>query len=200
MKEEKFQKYQLILQAITALGTLGLAISILVSLYGIRQEHEWNRRKHTVEIIGGFEDHVAKYRPVLTNSFRALYEGNKRGKLDSDTAKRIWKLEVQQDSEFEFMKDQEKIKEVRGQLIGLFNYMEFLVLSYNENVVDQDSFKKSLADPIIHYHTYLEEFINASQSPEILGYRNWQPVSDFVTDIKKERMKSSSNTKEPTGK
>lgn len=178
------------------MGTLAIIVSIWISYNGIRADHEWNRRRYTIEIIGSFEPQVVKYRETLTKYFPALYLKEKRGRLEPGIAHSIWKLEVKQDSNLPLLKNSDELKKVRNDLIGLLNYLEYLAQAYHEHVVDQDAFEESLADAVILYHDYLEEFIKASQDD--LGYPNWEPISRLVTIIRDKRKRSIS-TKGPTG-
>lgn len=199
MKEERFQLIQLVLLGITALGTLGIAISIFVSFYSIRETHEWNRRSHTVELIGGFEDHISKYRDTLSETFDALYIKDKRGRLDPETARKIWMRQVDQNGKYGFLRDKKKLEIVRNQLVGFLNYMEYLAQAYLENTVDQEAFENSLSDPMILYYNFLEEFINVSQPQLEYKHTNWQPVSDVVALFKHKQTKDVA-PKSPTGK
>jgi hypothetical protein len=199
MREDNFQRIYLLTQGVIALGTLGIAISICVSIYNFkeaqesnriaqesnRQAHEWYRRSYTVDIIRDFEGHVVSYRIPLQEAFPGLFNQEKRGILEPGTAENLWLGKAEPNSKYDFMRDKKNVLKMKNQLIGLFNYMEYLAQTYNEHVVDQPAFEESLADPMIFYHDTFYEFIKASQKQ--LRYPNWQPVLNTVAYIKTKR-------------
>jgi len=186
MKEEKIKFIKLILHAITSFGTIGIIISVCITYYGIKQNTEWNRRVKTVELVGNFEEQIAKYRPAMQMYFPFLYfKGNKKV-LDAEVAEKLWRLTIDKSGNYEFLKDSIKLVSTRNQIVGLLNYLEYLSQAYMEHTVDQEIFESSLADAIILYHHYFETFITASQNE--LGYPNWQPVTNLVNYVNEKRL------------
>jgi hypothetical protein len=218
MREERFQRIYLLTQAIIALGTIGIAVSICISIYSFKeaqeatrqaqeanrlvqesdyQLHDWYRRSYTVDMIRDFEGHVVGYRETLQDAFRGLFLKDQHGVLEAGTAKNLWAGKSEPNSKYDFMKDEKKVKRVKNQLIGLLNYMEYLSQAYNESVVDQKVFEESLSKPMIYYYDFLEEFIKESQKQ--LGYDNWQPFSDVVVLLKAKQRENVASPKPPTG-
>lgn len=212
MREEKFQKIQLVMQSLTALGTFGIAVSICISVYSFkeaqemnrltyeatRHAHEWNRRSYTVDIIRGFEGHVVGYRKTLQEALPGVFRLDQRGVIEPGTAESLWLGNVEPNSKYPFMKDKKRVEELKNHLIGVLNYMEYLAQTYNEHVVDQEAFEESLAEPMILYHDVLYEFIKASQKH--LRYNNWQPFLDVVAHLKEKRREGVARPKAATGR
>jgi hypothetical protein len=182
MKEEKADRFQRILNILTSFGTLGIIVSVCITYYGIRQNTEWNRRIKTVELIGEFDGQISKYRPAMLNYFPFLYFKGNKDQLDRGTAEKLWRKSFDSTSRIEFLKDSILVLETRNQIVGLFNYLEYLSQAYLENTVDKEIFENSLAGAIVLYYNYFENFVQVSQNE--LGYKNWEPVCNFVKLMK----------------
>jgi hypothetical protein len=178
MKVEQSKKFQFLFQALTSFGTIGIIISVCITYYGIKQNTEWNRRIKTVELIGDFDGQISKFRPAMLNYFPFLYFKGNKEKLDCETAEKLWRKTVDKSSKFEFLKDSLLVLNTRNQIVGLFNYLEYLSQAYLENTVDKEIFERSLSGAIVLYYNYFESFVAVSQKE--LDYANWEPVANFV--------------------
>lgn len=176
------EKASVICQAATAVATIVLAVSVLVAYWGIREDHTWKRRSYTADLIEGFDRHVSPYRRALSDNFFGVFRAADRTPLTAAQGTNLWLQKANASDPVSILRTEEGVKEIRADLVGMFNYFEYLAQSYREGVVDRDVFEESLADPIVLYYDYLNEFVKASQGE--LRYSNWKPVGEFVTLMK----------------
>jgi hypothetical protein len=186
-KSKKIEIINLILSIITALGTIGIIITIYLTFYSINKDDEWKRMERkiqTIELIKDFGHQMDNYQ-----SFRndILLDSNCHvlNPIDFRTATRIWRLNIDKSSKFEFLRDPMALLSKRNQIIGVLNELEIISEGYLQGVVDKEIFEKQLLYIIIIYYDYFYNFIIVSQKS--FGDIYWRSLPNTYNSLIKDR-------------
>lgn len=160
--EIKIMNYKLLLEIFTAILFL---ISIIFVWKQMRKNHDWNRRKASLEIINEFI--WGKYIPIKNKFIEKI--GGKNELRNGNYKKFIEKI------------DKKEIDEVNKIIVEFFNVFEAISVYIIDNTIDEDIcyhyLQNIFMEPFSWLFTFLEDRRpddrNYDFAYEII-YRNWK--------------------------
>ena len=130
MGEDRFATIKLILSIIQTIGVLLAAASLILTFWGIRQQHEWNRREQALAILTKFNAEITPHRETIF----AAYPG-----INDERTSQIPSPEECQTIIKSRKPDVQKIRDVdafqlRGHIISVLNYFENVTIAWEYHI------------------------------------------------------------------
>jgi hypothetical protein len=197
VEKERYAKIKLVLQVCQTLGIILVALSIYVSWRSFQEQqrsfhdqHEWNRRQFTSELLGRFNAELKDHRAPIMQAFPGLFNQDSSEPPSRDECRKILKAK----------KGQFSIKgvdafELRNHIVSVLNYFEDLTLAWESQTGDQATIKDSVSITILRWHDFFHNFI--LEVNDELGGDAWPPLNRVVGTWKAEseqKAKSISKT------
>jgi hypothetical protein len=176
-------RWHFILRIITAAGLFVTAISVAIAYWGIREQHEWNRRQQTLVIINDSNKHLNEIRNSLRTSFPDMYSANQAQKLSPKDAEDLYnacpvKRPPAGATRFSCG--------ARGVAADYLNYMDYIASSYVDNVADRRMIEKAFSGVIIEDYEYFENFVKHTE--QIRKRQTWEYLQDAVVLMRQRKV------------
>jgi hypothetical protein len=163
---------------LTTVGLLISALSLAVAAYGIRENHEWNRRHFAAEMMREWNTSSSQHKVAIESAYPEFYQKEadelSRARMSPEEAKKVYTSTPKDSLRWE----------TRNHCIALLNYFEYVTAAYEKNVADRNIIEDSFQPTILRWHHDLEEFISIMQ--KIRGYHPWPPLQRTVAKWKAE--------------
>lgn len=186
VEQERYAKAKLALQICQTLGILLVAFSIYVSWRslqeqqrGVNDQHEWNRRQYTIELLSRFNAELKDHRAPVMDAFPGLYFQDNSGPPTRDQCRRI-----RQAKKGDFSIRGVDAFELRNHIVSVFNYFENLALAWESQTGNRDAIKDSVSLVILRWHDFFHNFI-LEVNEEMKG-DPWPPLTRVVGTWKAE--------------
>lgn len=197
MCEQSIGRWHLIFQALAALGTIITGVAVLVAYFGIKEDHDYNRRRTTTELMAQTIDKFDKIRPELIKHFPELFDDSTFQPLSAASAKNLFNAcRITPPDKAGRTFDCEARK-VAGQLLDLY---EMVASAHWNHVADRTMIEVSFGDWILRDFTFFEQFINyvGQNRSTRQDKRFWPPLHDFVNYLKRQGLPRNAGPP-PTG-
>jgi hypothetical protein len=163
----------------SVVGLLCAIIGVLMVYHTLKCNHDWNRRKYTLDIVREWNTNVMTHAIEIERILPHLFDIDK--KCDS-----IVELTLKEAKEIYLSKSDEKeYTLVRHSLHCILNQFEFLATAYIQNVADKTIVETSFGKQLIRLHDILLNYLKIVE--EHRGYQPWQPYIDLVVKWKSEK-------------
>jgi hypothetical protein len=179
----------LTLQTLTLAGVLCGAWSVYTARKGITDQHEWNRRHYTASILKDFNRDVEPFKDAVLTAFPGMYDSQQIRNLTEAEANSLYRVDPSQDPN--------KYK-TRTAVMKFLNYMEFICMAYQSNIVDQETVYTLYNGLFLRAYQYFRPFINIAQKEH--GGQQFKPVVDVCEHWKKLKEMHRFEPMEPLGK
>ena len=177
---------EILLLWITLVGVIGTLIGAFLVYKTLTSNHDWQRREYALNVIKDWNKNTSEHWQAVEKKFPHLRDvdrtGGKVTELTKQQAKDIYTCEP---SDLDCW-------QLRYHLVELLNYLEYVALSYNQNVSDQDIIETCVKDAMIKYHDILKNVIEIVEMCE--GYLPWEPYTKLVENWKTKYYPSRSKT------
>ena len=131
------------------------SIAIKQQRDAVFEQHEWNRRHFTVMLVREFYEDVGPFLDSLRESFPGLYHSGEKAHMSRDQADTLYDA-----------KPGDPKYQLRHNVVGYLNYIEFLCSAYEAHVVNHDVFKDSFEAIVVRAYEQFEEFIEVAQDEQ----------------------------------
>ena len=167
---------EILLDWILAIGVIGALIGAFLVYRTLTSNHDWQRREYALNIIREWNSNTSERWQAIEEKFPHLRDvdrtGGKVTELTKQQAKDIYTCEPSNEESWK----------LRYHLVELLNYLEYVALSYSQNVSDQQIIEVCLKDAMIKYHDILKNVIEVVEICE--GYLPWEPYTKLVESWK----------------
>lgn len=157
---------------IIAVGAIGTLIGAFLVYRTLKCNHDWQRREYAINLIRDWNIHTSKHWQVLEGVFPHLRDVDRTGgtvtEITKQQAKDIYTCEP----------DNTRYWELRYHLVEMLNYLEYVSMSYEQKVADQEIVETSLKDIMIKYYDILKNLIDVVETCE--GYLPWEPYTALI--------------------
>ncbi len=180
VEEERYGKTKLVLQVSQTLGILLVALSIYVSWRSFQEQqrsfhdqHEWNRRQYTSELLGRFNAELKDHRAPIMQAFPGLYHQVSSAPPSHEECRKILKAQ-----KGDFSVRGVDAFELRNHIVSVLNYFENVTLAWESQTGNQDTIKESLSLTILRWHDFFHNFI--LEANDEMGGDAWPPLNRVV--------------------
>ncbi len=171
---------------IFAIGAIGTLVGAFLVYKTLASNHDWQRREYALTILRDWNMYTSKHWQVIEQVFPHLRDvdrtSGKITELTKQQAKNIYTCEPSND---EYWK-------LRYHLVEMLNHLEYVAMSYKQNVSDHEIIETCLKDAMIKYHEILKNLIEVVEICE--GYLPWAPYTKLVESWKATYNPSRSKT------
>ncbi len=170
---------EIISTSILAAGTIGTLIAASFVDRTLKSNHDWQRREYAQNIIRDWNANTSKHWQALEDVFPHL--------RDVDvTSGKVTELTKQQAKEIYTCEKTDEINwNLRYHIVELLNYLEFVSMSYTQQVADNYIIETCVRDTMTKYYDLLKNVIEVIEVCE--GYQPWKPYVDLVSKWKSVR-------------
>jgi len=171
---------------VIAIGAMGTLIGAFLVYRTLVSNHDWQRREYAMNILREWNNNTTEHWRVIEGVFPHLRDVDRTGgritELTKQQAKDIYTCEPSNN----------KYWELRYHIVEMLNYLEYVGMSYSQNVADQYIIKCSLKEAMIKYHDILKNMIDVVEICE--GYTPWEPYIKLVESWKMKHYPSREKT------
>ncbi len=167
---------ELLLNLIIAVGAGGTLIGAFLVYKTLVSNHDWQRREYALNLVKEWNENTSGHWQAIENKYPHLRDVDRTGgevtELTKQQAKDIYTCEP----------SDEECWKIRYHFIELLNYLEYVGMSYTQNVSDHKIIEACLKDAMIKYHDILINVIDVIDTCE--GYLSWEPYIKLVENWK----------------
>lgn len=204
---EKRETLKLVLQIVSTASIVLAAISVAVSYLSFRGQHDWNRRLYTMELLRNYDRDAKFHSDEMNKYFPDALRKSEETKLSGTQAKDLYTQPkcgsasagkpdpnaevIPETSTFaapgESLSYEQATRRLscvdrikrREHVVAYMNYMEFICIAYESNMVDREIIYEGFGSLFIRRFNHLEEFITAAQN-EQKSTDSWSPIVRVV--------------------
>lgn len=161
---------QSVLSVLKDYGSIITAISVLVAVWTLRANHDWNRRNYTAALIGQWNDETSVHRKAIEKLRPGLIDLDSKGEvveICEKDARAIYSSKVDTPE-----------WELRFHFIELLNYFETITAAYRNRVGDPQMIEESLRNVLVRWRKILRHFMEVVEKER--GYKPWEPFTTVV--------------------
>jgi hypothetical protein len=155
------------------------ALGLIVAVWTLRANHEWNRRNYTVGLITAWNEKTSSHRKVIERLRPGLIDLNTKGAVTELTKGDAMAIYTSQIDTPEW--------ELRFHFIELLNHFEAVAVAYRNRVGDSRMIDQSLRSALLRWHDILEHFMEVVSQHR--GYEPWEPYTAVVAYWKRRPLK-----------
>lgn len=159
-----------VLSVIRDVGPLITAIAVVVAIWTLKANHDWNRRNYTAALIAQWNDKTSIHRRTI--------EKLRPGLIDLDTKGEVIELTKRDAQAIYTSKVDTAEWELRFHFVELLNYFEVIAAAYRNQVGDQQMIEESLRHVLVRWRHILRHFMEVVE--EHRGYEPWEPFTTVV--------------------
>ena len=158
---------------ITAVGSIGTLLGVLIVLYVLRRNHDWYRRQYALDIMREWNDQALSHTTVIEQSFPGLFHVDTKVKNPVEMTKN--------DAVGIYTADPKNPKNlaIRTHISELLNYLEYVSTAYMHSVADKKIIETSFKQSLVNIEKILINYIEIVK--ERRGYQPWQSYLDVVS-------------------
>lgn len=168
------EKVAVTAQILTSLG-------VIVAIFGLRHQissssslTQWNKAEKTGDILADFNKQVVKFSDSLQEYVPRFHDKSK-DPMSEQTITALLNSEAGSE-----------IDKAKEDIVSFLNYLEYLCVLYKEDVVDHESFERSLGPLIVSAYDELKPFFKQSQ--EMNFGRQFDTDVDLVVPLLRKRI------------
>ena len=170
-----------LLEAATSIGSLFTVVAVLLAVFSLRADHEWNRRHYTLELMGLWNSRARPHLTYLEHEFPEFFAVPDF--IENPELLNSWRLDTERArlliaSDIGTPQSEAKGLEIRDHLIELLNYFEDISVAYELQVIDRGPIEDSIATVIMDVYTFFQPFIAEMQKANRRD--PWPPLSRTV--------------------
>ena len=162
-------------EILSAIGVVGTIIGVFMVYDTLKCNHDWNRRKYTLDIMKEWNDNVMRYAIEVERVCPHLFDIDKKSstivELTLEQATKIYTSTSQKEE------DKDNVV-VRHALNSILNQFEFLATAYMQNVADKQIIEESFKKQLIRLHKILSNYLKVVE--EHRKYQPWEPYINLV--------------------
>lgn len=151
-------------------GTLATAIGVIVAVWTLRANHDWNRRQYTAMLVANWNDKTSLHRKAIEKLLPGLIDLDSRGTPTELTKAKTESIYSAKPDSTEW--------ELRFHFIELLNHFESIAAAYRNGVGDVQMIEESFRSVLVRYHAILSNFIALVNKHR--GYEAWEPYLAVV--------------------
>ena len=182
-------RWRIVLRVITAVGLLLTAGSVLIAYWGIREQHEWNRRQQTLIIINDSNKHLNEIRNGLRSSFPDMFSATETQKLSPKDAADLYNacpVKKPPGAALRFA------CEARGIAADYLNYLDYIASAYVDHVADSSMIEKAFGGIVMEDYDYFENFIKHGE--QVRKRKMWEYLQDAVVLLRQRKVAGRPDT------
>ena len=161
---------------IIAGGVVGTLVGAVLVYRTLVSNHDWKRREYAMNIIGDWNNNTTEHWQIIEPVFPHLRDVDRTSgeitELTKQQAKDIYTCEPSNN----------KYWELRYHIVEMLNYLEYVGMSYSQNVADQYIIESCLKEAMIKYYDIFKNLIEVVEICE--GYSPWEPYTKLVESWK----------------
>ena len=192
MVEDRFATLKLALAVIQTLGIVLAAASLVVALYGIRQQHEWNRREQALAIVSKFNTEMRPHKEAIFLAFPGINDAQNNQIPTQEECVTIIKARARA---VKIVRNADAF-DLRDHVLSVLNYFENLTIAWEYHIGDREIIEEATAPVILRWHKVFEPCM--SEMNKEVGEEVWPSLQRVVTEWKGKRAKRP-KTIAPTG-
>lgn len=181
-------------QALTAAGAIFTGVAVLVAYYGIKQQHDWNRRQYTLELVRQVNNELRELREPLREAFPKLFHDRALSTLSKGEAEALFNacplVDTRTPRQGEFT------CEARGTAGAYLNLLEEIAVAHWNHVADRSIVEISFAGMILEDYGYFENFVQHVQT--VRKRPVYETLQNVVAYLRQQR-RTLPPSPEPTG-
>ncbi|HZF13514.1 MAG TPA: hypothetical protein VFE33_32375 [Thermoanaerobaculia bacterium] len=181
--EDRFAGMKLILSIIQTMGVLVAAASLVLSLWGIREQHEWNRRQQALTILEKFNSEVAPHRTAIFAAYPGINDENTNQIPTHEECQTIIKARKPGETKIRGI----DAFELRSHLVSVLNYFEDLAIAWEYQVGDQTILEEAAAPVILRWYQVFQPCI--TEMDKEAGESVWPSLERVVASWEEKRAK-----------
>jgi hypothetical protein len=160
------------------------AIGVIVAVWTLRANHDWNRRLYTAQLVASWNEKISSHRKAIEKLRPGLIDLDSKGVPGEITKADATVIYTARPDTPEW--------ELRFHFIELLNHFEAISSAYRNGVGDQQMIEESFRSVLIRFQAILINFIELVELHR--GYKPWKPYSAVVEYWKKKPFKHRRNT------
>lgn len=126
-----WKKAGVIIQCLSLIAIVLAVLALYQQRRALKDQHEWNRRHYTVQMLGECNSQICPFQKSLKQVAPGIFSKNASSPISPEYVEKL----INADPNSYYGK-------IRQDLVGFHNYMEYVCIAYEANVVDRDRVKE----------------------------------------------------------
>ena len=133
-----------VLDILKDVGPVVTALAVLVAVWTLRANHDWNRRQFTAQLVAGWNDKTSAHRKAI--------EKLRPGLIDLSPDDKPVEISQTDAEEIFTARPDTECWELRFHFIELLNHFESIASAYRNHVADRPMIEESFQNVLIRFH------------------------------------------------